>query len=865
MAFMDRARSLYQRGDAVRAAFVLAEGIKRNPHNEEAVHRFLQIYVEDLEQPGLEQELVRVVKLQPNASELLELVCAELRSRQQFSRLTFLNRVTKLRERAARAREQLDDPPTPQPNRRRTRHSTAPSADGPDDHDLVRGAAEELPKRRRQRRRRNPRPDLTPQGVLDLEAPKPPAPENWGSFEGVSATERRPPVLKEPTRRKNRRVERVPKQSKPAPPKTELGAKPERRKPKKPAEQPRVPSLPPTAPAAKPGEINFSEPPIDQTAERMAVASSIEGDDLGVAEWSGEHDSLAEASGTEWQFGDFVDPEEELSEKTSHPVRAPLDPEVERRIRSRRTGWTTKVRNPAAARFVRGAVKVISGRRGLLLLVFVAGLGVVGAGYRACSGVVQTQLAEADQAIAAADGDSLQRAVELLQDNVSAEHTILREHYDFATSLLMTDYGISPDGTFEIIYAIDEVKTEWGAAALALNHLALGELAEARAAAQEGVQSHPEAWLTHWVRGRIALEDADWSRAAAGLNEAHQMDQSAILPIVGLLDLALRSGNNAQAESLLHSLRELNPEHPMVGLVGPLLAFEINPLAGNHAPLDVVLPNPEEVTLSLRETEFATYIRARQYLAAGRLDGAILALRQVRTIDGVGSGVRVNLLDAVVAAGSYQLDFSLAALERAKAGVPEGSPASATVESVAVRVLRDLGRPDLAIEWLADTPENRMEQAELFIETGNERGALRLLGQLMEESATQRPALRVLVDYHFRRGVPDRARMRAAGLPAPDQHYAAARIALEAEDWQLAREEATRALQTHPNDLQSLQVLLVALTELGVPEQAIELIDRTYEGALLTGAADRMRLQVLVLSGRAPRDAGRVCGIARDE
>ena len=38
MSFMERARALYERGDVVRAAFVLAEGVKKDPSHEDARH-----------------------------------------------------------------------------------------------------------------------------------------------------------------------------------------------------------------------------------------------------------------------------------------------------------------------------------------------------------------------------------------------------------------------------------------------------------------------------------------------------------------------------------------------------------------------------------------------------------------------------------------------------------------------------------------------------------------------------------------------------------------------------------------------------------------------------------------------------------
>lgn len=78
MSFVDRAKSMHSRGDAVRAAVILAQGLKREPTDVEAVGWLLHLYVEELPNPGIEADLLNVLALQPNGADLLAIVRAEL-------------------------------------------------------------------------------------------------------------------------------------------------------------------------------------------------------------------------------------------------------------------------------------------------------------------------------------------------------------------------------------------------------------------------------------------------------------------------------------------------------------------------------------------------------------------------------------------------------------------------------------------------------------------------------------------------------------------------------------------------------------------------------------------------------------------
>lgn len=69
---------MHSRGDAVRAAVILAQGLKREPTDVEAVGWLLHLYVEELPNPGIEADLLQVLALQPNGADLLAIVRAEL-------------------------------------------------------------------------------------------------------------------------------------------------------------------------------------------------------------------------------------------------------------------------------------------------------------------------------------------------------------------------------------------------------------------------------------------------------------------------------------------------------------------------------------------------------------------------------------------------------------------------------------------------------------------------------------------------------------------------------------------------------------------------------------------------------------------
>ncbi|TVR03136.1 MAG: hypothetical protein EA398_06380 [Deltaproteobacteria bacterium] len=108
MSFLDRAKSMHERGDTARAAVVLAEGLKREPGEVEALEWLLHLYVEEIENTGIEREILRILELQTNGLELYALVVAELEAFGADDKLDALERV--------RSRDGLLPEPEPEPD-----------------------------------------------------------------------------------------------------------------------------------------------------------------------------------------------------------------------------------------------------------------------------------------------------------------------------------------------------------------------------------------------------------------------------------------------------------------------------------------------------------------------------------------------------------------------------------------------------------------------------------------------------------------------------------------------------------------------------------------------------------------------------
>lgn len=109
MGFVERAKSMHARGEAVRASVILAQGLKRDPSDVEAVEWLLHMYVDELPTPGIEKDVLQVLERQPNGAYLLDLVRAELEEVGGYEKLHALDKTL------AQGRFVLRDTPEPEP------------------------------------------------------------------------------------------------------------------------------------------------------------------------------------------------------------------------------------------------------------------------------------------------------------------------------------------------------------------------------------------------------------------------------------------------------------------------------------------------------------------------------------------------------------------------------------------------------------------------------------------------------------------------------------------------------------------------------------------------------------------------------
>jgi hypothetical protein len=93
MAFLERAKSMYEQQEVVRAATILAEGLKRDPAQVQALEWLMELYVHELPSPGLERELLCILEQQANGQELFELMERELEGEAGEDKLHALRKV----------------------------------------------------------------------------------------------------------------------------------------------------------------------------------------------------------------------------------------------------------------------------------------------------------------------------------------------------------------------------------------------------------------------------------------------------------------------------------------------------------------------------------------------------------------------------------------------------------------------------------------------------------------------------------------------------------------------------------------------------------------------------------------------------
>jgi len=92
MTYLERARLLHGKGEIVNAAIVLAEGLKRDRNNADAMEWFVSLYVREVPNPGLETDVISVLAVQDNAANLLSLIESDLISAGAESKLSALRK-----------------------------------------------------------------------------------------------------------------------------------------------------------------------------------------------------------------------------------------------------------------------------------------------------------------------------------------------------------------------------------------------------------------------------------------------------------------------------------------------------------------------------------------------------------------------------------------------------------------------------------------------------------------------------------------------------------------------------------------------------------------------------------------------------
>lgn len=107
MSYFPRAESLLQRGEIMRAFYVLVNGLRNDPSDEIALNMMVDIYIAEIDSPGLEADLLGVLVLMPNGFDIYEMIEATLEQSGDSRRLKSLLQF--------RQREQLwtHDPPPP--------------------------------------------------------------------------------------------------------------------------------------------------------------------------------------------------------------------------------------------------------------------------------------------------------------------------------------------------------------------------------------------------------------------------------------------------------------------------------------------------------------------------------------------------------------------------------------------------------------------------------------------------------------------------------------------------------------------------------------------------------------------------------
>ncbi len=106
MPFLTRARTIYDRGNTVAAAIALVEGLKRDPSHSEAFNWLIDLYCNEIDHTGLEEDLVSVLNSCPDPEGAYRYIYQRLL---RVDRERFVRRLDRARRDVA-ARQGLDIP-----------------------------------------------------------------------------------------------------------------------------------------------------------------------------------------------------------------------------------------------------------------------------------------------------------------------------------------------------------------------------------------------------------------------------------------------------------------------------------------------------------------------------------------------------------------------------------------------------------------------------------------------------------------------------------------------------------------------------------------------------------------------------------
>ena len=92
MSYLQRAQSMHERGEFVRAAILLADGLRRSPGDEEALQQLLDVYLRDISTPGIEKEILQALERQPDGLDLYDLIERQLDAAGDLRRIEALRK-----------------------------------------------------------------------------------------------------------------------------------------------------------------------------------------------------------------------------------------------------------------------------------------------------------------------------------------------------------------------------------------------------------------------------------------------------------------------------------------------------------------------------------------------------------------------------------------------------------------------------------------------------------------------------------------------------------------------------------------------------------------------------------------------------